>query len=900
MTTIAAGRLGATSASVSAYFIPVVALLLGVLVRNEHVATAVADRRRRSAWWPRGSCAGRRCGRPRPRRPRWRPAHAAAGEVGFAELPCAWIRCRSTRTSTPSSMPCAGTAPRSSWRRPAPARPRGCRRRSPPTGRCWCCSRGGSRRGPSRAASPRSAAGRSARRSAGTCASSAGSRRRRASCSRPKASSPRACVDDPLISGVRTIVLDEFHERSIHADLGLALARQAWTARDDLRVVVMSATLAAEPVARFLDGCPIVDVPGRPHPLDDRLRARRVGRRCGARGAGPARAAACCASCPARPRSAAPTARSRSAVPDAEVVDLFGGLTAEEQDRAVRGDRSGRGPARDPRHQHRRDVAHRARRRHGRGHRAAQGRPLRCDAGPRHARHRARVRRPAPISGPAAPPASGPGAPAGCGTPAIGCAPHGEPDIARIDLAGPLLDLAAWGDRSRGVRLVRGAAGGGRGRGAPAAAAPRRPRRQRADAARPADAGAAAAAAAGPHPDRGGRRPRRGAGLRDPLGAPARAGPPRGDDVRPARLARRVGVAAAARAPGGAPDRGPGRGARRRRTGAAHAPSPRRTCGGRCSSATPIAWPGAARRRARRWCWRPGPAPSSAARAASATASSWSRSTSRRRPRPGRSATRWSASRAASSRSGSCRPRSPSSTPSIRAAGRVRAWRRERFDRLVLAEHAQAPEPGRRGARSLAEAWLARRRRTRPTPAGSAASAFAGLDVDLPALVRQAARRRRVAGRDRSRARTRRTRWRASSIASRRRTCDLPSGRRTALDLRGRRHRLGVGQAAGAVRAGRDAARRAVGRAGASCRCWRRTGGRCRPRATCAASGIARIPRSARELRGRYPRHPWPEDPWTATPTAQGQAAAAVLAAPCVAHESPSRTPELCKRRPVQ
>ena len=46
-------------------------------------------------------------------------------------------------------------------------------------------------------------------------------------------------VDDPLISGVRTIVLDEFHERSIHAHLGLALARQAWTARDDLRVFTL-------------------------------------------------------------------------------------------------------------------------------------------------------------------------------------------------------------------------------------------------------------------------------------------------------------------------------------------------------------------------------------------------------------------------------------------------------------------------------------------------------------------------------------------------------------------------------------------------------------------------------------------------------------------------------------
>ena len=40
--------------------------------------------------------------------------------------------------------------------------------------------------------------------------------------------------------------------------------------------------------------------------------------------------------------------------------------------------------------------------------------------------------------------------------------------------------------------------------------------------------------------------------------------------------------------------------------------SPNRTSGGRCSSATPIGWPGAARPRARRWCWRPGPAPSSA------------------------------------------------------------------------------------------------------------------------------------------------------------------------------------------------------------------------------------------------------------------------------------------------
>ena len=58
---------------------------------------------------------------------------------------------------------------------------------------------------------------------------------------------------DPLLSEFTTVVLDEFHERSVHADLGLALARQAWLARDDLRVLVMSATIDPAPVARFLD-----------------------------------------------------------------------------------------------------------------------------------------------------------------------------------------------------------------------------------------------------------------------------------------------------------------------------------------------------------------------------------------------------------------------------------------------------------------------------------------------------------------------------------------------------------------------------------------------------------------------------------------------------------------------
>ncbi len=73
---------------------------------------------------------------------------------------------------------------------------------------------------------------------------------------------------DPLLSAFVTVVIDEFHERSVHADLALALAKQAWRARDDLRLVVMSATLDTAAVSSFLDDCPIVEVPGARYPLE--------------------------------------------------------------------------------------------------------------------------------------------------------------------------------------------------------------------------------------------------------------------------------------------------------------------------------------------------------------------------------------------------------------------------------------------------------------------------------------------------------------------------------------------------------------------------------------------------------------------------------------------------------
>lgn len=73
---------------------------------------------------------------------------------------------------------------------------------------------------------------------------------------------------DPLLSDFRTVVLDEVHERSAQMDLGFALARQVREARDDFRLVVMSATLDTRLYADALDGCPVVEVESRAHPVE--------------------------------------------------------------------------------------------------------------------------------------------------------------------------------------------------------------------------------------------------------------------------------------------------------------------------------------------------------------------------------------------------------------------------------------------------------------------------------------------------------------------------------------------------------------------------------------------------------------------------------------------------------
>ena len=78
----------------------------------------------------------------------------------------------------------------------------------------------------------------------------------------------RMVLDDPELTGIAALLFDEFHERSLDADLGLALALDARALRPDLRILVMSATIDGTRVADMLDGAPIIDSPGRAFPVE--------------------------------------------------------------------------------------------------------------------------------------------------------------------------------------------------------------------------------------------------------------------------------------------------------------------------------------------------------------------------------------------------------------------------------------------------------------------------------------------------------------------------------------------------------------------------------------------------------------------------------------------------------
>ena len=78
----------------------------------------------------------------------------------------------------------------------------------------------------------------------------------------------RMLQSDPALEGVNLVVLDEFHERNINTDLALAFLREAMELRDDLFVIIMSATIDAKRIAAFLGDAPVLEIPGRTFPVD--------------------------------------------------------------------------------------------------------------------------------------------------------------------------------------------------------------------------------------------------------------------------------------------------------------------------------------------------------------------------------------------------------------------------------------------------------------------------------------------------------------------------------------------------------------------------------------------------------------------------------------------------------
>jgi len=152
----------------------------------------------------------------------------------------------------------------------------------------------------------------------------------------------RLILDDPMLGGVAAILFDEFHERSLDADLGLALARDVQQGlREDLRLLVMSATIDGARVASLLGDAPVIAAEGRAFPVQTRYLGR------DARPIEPQIADAIVRAMRADTGSllgflpgAGEIRRTQALLdgrfdPSVDVVALYGALAADEQDRAI-------------------------------------------------------------------------------------------------------------------------------------------------------------------------------------------------------------------------------------------------------------------------------------------------------------------------------------------------------------------------------------------------------------------------------------------------------------------------------------------------------------------------------------------------------------------------------------
>jgi ATP-dependent helicase HrpB len=160
----------------------------------------------------------------------------------------------------------------------------------------------------------------------------------------------RMILDDPQLPGIAAVIFDEFHERSLDGDFGLALALDAQAAlRPDLRLIVMSATLDGARVAGLLGGAPVVESEGRSFPVELRYRERAPGTSVedatarAIRDALAEEAGSVLAFLPGQGEIGRTAERLADRVPaDVDVVPLHGQLDGKAQDAAIRPSPPGR------------------------------------------------------------------------------------------------------------------------------------------------------------------------------------------------------------------------------------------------------------------------------------------------------------------------------------------------------------------------------------------------------------------------------------------------------------------------------------------------------------------------------------------------------------------------------
>ena len=154
----------------------------------------------------------------------------------------------------------------------------------------------------------------------------------------------RMALSSPDLEGIDCVIFDEFHERALEADFGLALALDIQSGlREDLRILVMSATLDTDRVAGLLDDCPVIESLGRSHPVEIRHLDRPSGERIEVSMASAietihrSETGSILAFLPGQGEIRQVASRLEGRLgPLTDIQPLYGGLSSQEQDAAIR------------------------------------------------------------------------------------------------------------------------------------------------------------------------------------------------------------------------------------------------------------------------------------------------------------------------------------------------------------------------------------------------------------------------------------------------------------------------------------------------------------------------------------------------------------------------------------